>query len=56
VLHLKEGMQIFVKTLTGKMYSLRPGGCIPDLFPTRETCLRLARQVSASHDKSPVDG
>jgi hypothetical protein len=55
VLRLKEGMQIFVKTLTGKTSSLRPGGCIPDLFPTRGTRLRLARQVSASHDKSGSD-
>jgi hypothetical protein len=49
---LREGMQIFVKTLTGKTSSLRPGGCIPDLIPTRGTCLRLAQQVYTSHDKS----
>jgi hypothetical protein len=45
-------MQIFVKTLTGKTTSLRPGGCISDQFPTRGTRFRLTRQVSASHDKS----
>jgi hypothetical protein len=42
VLRLREGMQIFVKTLTGKTTSLRPGGCISDQFPTRGTRLRLA--------------
>jgi hypothetical protein len=52
VLRLREGMQIFVKTLTDKTPSLWPGGCIPDQFPTRGT---LARQVSASHDKSSSD-
>jgi hypothetical protein len=29
-LHLREGMQIFVKTLTGKMTSPWPDGCISD--------------------------
>jgi hypothetical protein len=53
VLCLREGMQIFVKTLTGKTPSLWPVGCISDQFPTRGTRLRLARQVSASHGKSP---
>jgi ubiquitin C len=52
VLRLREGMQIFVKTLTGKTTCLRPGGCISDQFPTRGTRLRLARQVSTSHGKS----
>jgi hypothetical protein len=46
-------MHIFVKTLTVKTSSLRPGGCITDQFPTRGTSLRLTRQVWASHDKSP---
>jgi hypothetical protein len=40
-----KGMQIFVKTLTGKTSSLQPGGCISDQLPTRGTRLRLARQV-----------
>jgi hypothetical protein len=44
-LRLREGMQIFVKTLTGKTSSLQPAGCISDQFPTRGTRLRLARQV-----------
>jgi hypothetical protein len=43
-------MQIFVKTLTSKTSSLQPVGCISDQFPTRGT---LAREVSASHEKSP---
>jgi hypothetical protein len=30
VLHLREGTQIFVKTLTGKMSSPWPDGCISD--------------------------
>jgi hypothetical protein len=30
VLHLREGMQIFVKTLTGKMSNPWPDGCISD--------------------------
>jgi hypothetical protein len=47
VLRLREGMQIFIKTLTGKTPSLWPCGCIPNQFPTRGT---LTRQVSASHD------
>jgi hypothetical protein len=51
VLRLREGMRIFVKTLTGKTPSLWPGGYISDQFPTRGTRLRLARQVSASHYK-----
>jgi hypothetical protein len=55
VLRLREGMQIFVKTLTGKTPSLWPGGCISDQFPTRGTRLRLVREVSASHDKSGSD-
>jgi hypothetical protein len=42
VLRLKEGMQIFVKTPTGKTPSLRPGGGISDQFPTRGTRLGLA--------------
>jgi hypothetical protein len=50
VLRLRGGMQIFVKTLTGKTSSLYPVGCVSDQFPTRGT---LTRQVSASHDKSP---
>jgi hypothetical protein len=36
-------MLIFVKTLTGKMPSTRPDGCISD--QPRTTSLRLARQV-----------
>jgi hypothetical protein len=43
------------KTNTGKTSGLWPVGCISDQFPTRgipTTSLRLARQVSASHDKS----
>jgi hypothetical protein len=47
---------ILVKTHTGKTFGLWPVGCIYDQFPTRgtpTTSLRLARQVSASHDKSP---
>jgi hypothetical protein len=55
VLRLREAMQIFGKTITGKTPSLWPGGCISDQFPTRGTRLRLARQVSASHDKSGFD-
>jgi hypothetical protein len=55
VLRLREGMQIFVKTLTGKTISLWPGGCVSDQFPTRGTRLRLTRQVSASHDKFSSD-
>jgi hypothetical protein len=43
-------MQIFMKTLTGKTSSLLPVGFTSDQFPTRGT---LARQVSASHEKSP---
>jgi hypothetical protein len=46
-------MQIFIKTLTGKTPSLWLGGGISDQFPTRGTYLRLTRQVSALHDKSP---
>jgi hypothetical protein len=45
-----------VKTHTGKTSSLWPVGCISDQFPTKgtpTTSLRLARQVCASHDKSP---
>jgi hypothetical protein len=42
---LREGMQIFVKTLTGKTPRLWLGGCISDQFPTRGTRLRLAREV-----------
>jgi hypothetical protein len=37
---------------------LRPVGCIFDQFPTRgtpTTSLRLAREVSASHEKSGSD-
>jgi hypothetical protein len=45
VLRLREGMQIFVKTLTGKTPSLWPGGSISDQFPTRGTRLHLTRQV-----------
>jgi hypothetical protein len=44
-----------VKTHTCKTSSLWPVGCISDQFPTRgirTTSLCLARQVSASHDKS----
>jgi hypothetical protein len=47
VLRLREGMQIFVKTLTGKTPSPWPDDCISDQFPTRGTRLRLG------HDKSP---
>jgi hypothetical protein len=52
------GERTLVKTLTDKTSSLRPVGCISDQFPTRgkasprTTSLRLARHVSASHDKS----
>jgi hypothetical protein len=42
---LKGGMQIFVKTLTGKATSPWPNGCISDKSPPRTTSLRLARQV-----------
>jgi hypothetical protein len=45
-----------VKTHTGKTSSLRPVGCISDQFPTKgipTTSLRLAQEVSATHDKSP---
>jgi hypothetical protein len=38
-------MQIFVNTLTGKMTSPWPNGCISDKSPHRTTNLRLARQV-----------
>jgi hypothetical protein len=51
----QRGEKILVKTHTGKTSSLWPVGCISDQFPTRgtpRTSLRLARQVSASHDKS----
>jgi hypothetical protein len=44
-----------VETHTGKTSSLWPVGCITDQFPTKgtpTTSLRLARQVSTSHDKS----
>jgi hypothetical protein len=46
-------MQIFVKTLTGKTTSPWPNGCISDKSLPRLRSLCLARQVSASHDKSP---
>jgi hypothetical protein len=44
-----------VKTHSGKTSSLQPVGCISDQFPTRgiPRKLRIAREVSASHDKSP---
>jgi hypothetical protein len=29
-MHLREGMQIFVKTLTGKTTSPWPDGCVSD--------------------------
>jgi hypothetical protein len=38
-------MHIFVKTLTGKVTSPWPNGCISDKSPPRTTNLRLARQV-----------
>jgi hypothetical protein len=47
------GVRTLVKTHTGKTSSLPPVGCISDQLPTRgtpTTSLRLARQVSASHD------
>jgi hypothetical protein len=47
-----------VKTHTGKTSSLRLVGCISDQFPTRgtpTTSLRLAQQVSTSHDKSVLN-
>jgi hypothetical protein len=60
-----------VKTYTGKTSSLLPVGCVSDQFPTRGTpttslhlaqkslphtkSLRLAREVSASHDKIGSD-
>jgi hypothetical protein len=49
-------LRTLVKTHTGKTSSLRPVGCIFDQFPTKgipTTSLRLARQVFASHEKSP---
>jgi hypothetical protein len=49
------GEKILVKTHTGKTSNLWPVGCISDQFPTRgtpTTSLRLAREVSASHEKS----
>jgi hypothetical protein len=52
----QEGLRTLVKTHTGKTSSLRPVGYISDQFPTRgipTTGLRLARQLSASHEKSP---
>jgi hypothetical protein len=52
------GEKTLVKTHTSKMFSLWPVGSISDQFPTRgtpTTSLRLARQVSASHDKSGPD-
>jgi hypothetical protein len=42
VLCLREGMQIFVKTLTGKTTSPWSNGCISDKSPPRLTSLRLA--------------
>jgi hypothetical protein len=51
----KGGEKTLVKTHTGKTSSLWPVGCISDQFPTRgplTRSLHLAREVSASHDKS----
>jgi hypothetical protein len=38
---LREGMQIFVKTVTSKTTSPLPNGCISDKSPPRTTSLRL---------------
>jgi hypothetical protein len=45
VLRLRKGMQIFVKTLTGKMPSLLPSGCISDQF--------IEEPTSALHKSPP---
>jgi hypothetical protein len=59
-LRLREGMQIFVKTLHRQGTQIfTQVAASPTSFglsnksPPRTTCLHLARQVSASHDKSP---
>jgi hypothetical protein len=44
-LRLREGMQIFVKTLAGNTTSPLPNDCISDKSPPRTTSLRLALQV-----------
>jgi hypothetical protein len=49
--------RVLVKTHTGKTFGLQPVGCISDQFPTRGipmTSLRLARQVSTSHNHPPA--
>jgi hypothetical protein len=51
------GERTLVKTNNGKTCSLRPVGCITNQFPTKgtpTTSLRLAREVSASHDEPPL--
>jgi hypothetical protein len=51
----RGGLRTLVKTHTGKTSSLRLVGCISDQFPKRGipmTSLCLARQISASHEKS----
>jgi hypothetical protein len=60
VLRLREGMQIFIKTLhwQGAQTSLgwlplRQASASHDKSLPRTTSLRLARQISALHDKSP---
>jgi hypothetical protein len=41
VLRLRKGMQIFIKTLTGKTPNRLSSGCISDQFPTRGTVTTL---------------
>jgi hypothetical protein len=48
VLCLREGMRIFVKTLTGKTTSPWPNGCISDKSLPRTTSLRLPGLPCAS--------
>jgi hypothetical protein len=53
---VRGGPRTPIKTLTGKTPSLRPDGSISDsslLEGPPPRSLRLARQLSASHEKSP---
>jgi hypothetical protein len=46
---LREGMQIFVKTLTGKTTSPWPNDCISDKSPPRTTSLHLRLVCGPKH-------